>query len=71
MNASLASQGALAHCLHYLQHLTTKNGRQGMEICQMLGHFGFYRRCCVAGGERVPPALLGWYSTSRQYMWST
>ena len=25
------------------------------------GHFGFCRRCGVAGGERVPPLLLGWY----------
>ena len=25
------------------------------------GHFGFCRRCGVAGGERVPPAPLGWY----------
>ena len=25
------------------------------------GHFGFCRRCDVAGGERVPPAPLGWY----------
>ena len=24
-------------------------------------HFGFCRRCGVAGGERVPPSLLGWY----------
>ena len=26
------------------------------------GHFGFCRRCGVAGGERVPLAPLGWYS---------
>ena len=26
------------------------------------GHFGFCRRCGVAGGEQVPPAPLGWYS---------
>ena len=25
------------------------------------GHFGFCRRCCVAGGERKPPVPLGWY----------
>ena len=25
------------------------------------GHFGFCRRCGVAGGEREPPAPLGWY----------
>ena len=25
------------------------------------GHFGFCRRCGVAGGERVPPSPLGWY----------
>ena len=25
------------------------------------GHFGFCRRCGVAGVERVPPAPLGWY----------
>merc|ERR1712208_38932 len=25
------------------------------------GHFGFCRPCGVAGGERVPPAPLGWY----------
>ena len=24
-------------------------------------HFGFYRWCGVAGGERMPPAPLGWY----------
>ena len=28
------------------------------------GHFGFCRRCGVAGGERVPPAPLGWYFIS-------
>ena len=27
-----------------------------------LGHFGFSRQCSIAGGERVPPAPLGWYS---------
>ena len=26
------------------------------------GHFGFCRRCGIAGGERVPLAPLGWYS---------
>ena len=26
------------------------------------GHFGFCRRCGIAGGERVPPQSLGWYS---------
>ena len=26
-----------------------------------VSHFGFSRRCGVAGGERVPPAPLGWY----------
>ena len=26
------------------------------------GHLGFCRRCGVAGGERVPPLPLGWYS---------
>ena len=26
-----------------------------------VGHFGFCRRCGVAGAERVPPSPLGWY----------
>ena len=25
------------------------------------GHFGFWRQCGVAGGQRVPPSPLGWY----------
>ena len=29
------------------------------------GHFGFCRRCGVAGGERMPPSLLGWYSNKK------
>ena len=28
------------------------------------GHFGFSRRYGIAGGERVPPALPGWYYVS-------
>ena len=28
-------------------------------------HIGFCRWCGVAGGERVPPARLGWYSYNK------
>ena len=24
-------------------------------------HFGYFLQCGIAGGERVPPAPLGWY----------
>ena len=35
----------------------------GVNTCpDPVGHFGFCRRCGVAGGVRVPPAPLGWYS---------
>ena len=27
------------------------------------GHFGFFRRCDIAGSERVLPSPLGWYYT--------
>ena len=30
------------------------------------GHFGFCRRCSVAGGERVPPSPLGWYLAGKE-----
>ena len=29
------------------------------------GHFGFWRRCSIAGGESVPPAPLGWYCSCK------
>ena len=32
------------------------------------GHFGFCRRCGVAGGERVSPAPLGWYYNAKQQL---
>ena len=34
------------------------------------GHFGFCMRCSVAGGERVPPAPLGWYFKSNALVFS-
>ena len=33
------------------------------------GHFGFCRRCGIAGGERVPPLPLGWYSNNKEWLW--
>ena len=39
---------------------------QGQTPSAILGppsvHFGFPRRCGIAGGERVPPSPLGWYT---------
>ena len=33
-----------------------------------VGHFGpTGRQCGIAGGERVPPVLLGWYSSSYSF----
>ena len=34
------------------------------------GHFGFCRRCGVAGGEGVPPVPLGWYSLNTHFVHS-
>ena len=60
----------IKHSLSYkLQKMLSQKNFGSKKIG---GHFGFWRRCGVAGGERVPPAPLGWYcSCFSGYSWST